>query len=185
MSINTFDKDMVVEKVDNFAGLEHIGNGNNEDIDKYFNSFMTWLNWNNVLDIVNNYADVDMTLKYVTPIDFLIWLLHYGDVYDNLLKHQLKNNPLMDYQDEALELFDLRQLHPKFSFTVALTSRMQTNALLSDNDLDQMILILSKIPDNSHLDKSDIRYSELGEGLFKTLYCLSNFAVERESKYCF
>lgn len=185
MSINTFDKDLVLDKVESFAGLEHIGNGNNVDIDHYFNSFMDWLDWNNVLTIVNNYKGIDMTLEYVTSLDFLVWLLHHGDVYDNLLKNQLKHNPMMDYQDEALELYDLRQLHPKFSFTVALTAFMPTNELLSDNDLDQMIPLLNQIPNNKSLKRTDFLTSKIGEGLYKTLYRLSNFAVERESKYCF
>ncbi|WP_195702028.1 hypothetical protein [Companilactobacillus futsaii] len=58
------------QDLDNFAGLSHIGNGKNQDIEKYYLSFRTWLDWNNVLDVVNNYKNIKMDLHYVTSYDF-------------------------------------------------------------------------------------------------------------------
>lgn len=171
--------------LDNFAGLSHIGNGKNQDIEKYYQSFRTWLDWNNVLDVVNNYKNIHMDLHYVTSHDFLVWLLHYGDFYDNLLRHCLNQNPSMDYKTAARDLYKLRQSHPKFSFTVALAAHLKAHDFLSDKDLDQFIPVLGKIPNNSGKKKHEIVTSELGEKLYEAVYSLSNFAVERVSQECF
>lgn len=177
--------DIVTKEIDNFSGLEHIGDGKNRDIEVYFQSFMTWIEWNNVLDVVNNYKNIHMDLRYVTSHDFLVWLLHYGDVYDNLLRHCLSQNPLMDYKKAARQLYKLRQFHPKFSFTVALATRFKSKDFLSDNDLDQFIPILAGIPNNNGLSAKESATSDLGEQLFEALYSLSNFAVQRVAEDCF
>ncbi|WP_201307693.1 hypothetical protein [Companilactobacillus farciminis] len=176
---------IVNQDMDSFSGLSHIGNGKNQDIEKYYQSFQTWLDWNNVLDVVNNYKNIHMDLHYVTSHDFLVWLLHYGDVYDNLLRHCLNQNPHLDYKAAARNLYKLRQIHPKFSFTVALAAHLKTHDFLSDNDLNQFIPILAEIPNNSGKKKAEIITSELGEKLYEAVYSLSNFAVERVSQECF
>lgn len=183
MDVKEFNQNKIMTRINDFSGLSHIGNGKNEDIEHYYQSFLTWMEWNHVLDVVNNYAQVNMDFKYVTSQDFLIWLLHHGDVYDNYLRFQLRQNPELDYKKDARELFNLRQLHPKFSFTVALTSHMPANHFLSDNDLKDFLPILAKIPNNKKSRQQ--KFSELGSGLFDAIYSLSNFAVERVSKDCF
>lgn len=185
MDIKEFDKNTIITKIDNFTGLSHIGNGKNEDIERYYHSFRTWLEWNNVLKVANNYANVHMDLRYVTSQDFLMWLLHHGDVYDNYLRYQLRLDPTLDYKKDAREFYYLRQLHPKFSFTVALASHMPANNFLSDNNLDEFIPLLAHIPNNEKQIKNNHVFSEFGSGLFEAIYSLSNFAVERVSKDCF
>ncbi|AKP03823.1 hypothetical protein [Companilactobacillus pabuli] len=171
--------------LDSFVGLSHIGNGKNQDIEKYYQSFQTWLDWNNVIDVVNNYKNIHMDLHYVTSHDFLVWLLHYGDIYDNLLRHCLNQNPSMDYKTAARDLYKLRESHPKFSFTVALAAHFDAHDFLSDKDLDQFIPVLANIPNNSSKKKDQMIVSELGEKLYEAIYSLSNFAVERVSQECF
>ncbi|MQS76098.1 hypothetical protein [Companilactobacillus halodurans] len=177
--------DLVTREIEDFSGLEHIGNGMNKDIEDYFNFFMTWIDWNNVLDVINNYKDINMNLHYVTAHDFLVWLLHYGDVYDNLLRQCLSHDPLLDYKKVARQLYQLRQNHPKYSFTVALSSRMKSKKFLSDNDLDRFIPLLAKIPNNRKLSKKEITQSNLGDNLYEALYSLSNFAVQRVARNSF
>lgn len=179
MHTKEFNKNAVINKIDSFSGLAHIGNGNNKDIEAYYRSFMDWLDQNNVLAIIDQYANVQMNLNNVTPHDFLIWLLHYGDVYDNLLRYCLKVNSNFDYKDYAIEFYNLRKLHPKFSFTVALSSQMMTNRFLSDNDITSLTNLLITIPDNSNKSQRVYQTSSIGNGLFDALHRLSNFATER------
>lgn len=183
--MDTKELTLVTKEIDNFSGLEHIGNGKNKDIERYFQSFMTWIEWNNVLQVINNYKDIQMNLQYVTSQDFLIWLLHYGDVYDNFLRHCLHHDPLTNYEMEARQLFKLRQLHPKFSFTVALATQIKSKRFLSDNDLGNLIPILAEIPNNHDLPTDKRLTSDLGEQLYKSIYSLSNFAVQRVAEKCF
>jgi hypothetical protein len=86
MLMKNFEKNIIEEKIASFGGLSSIGDGNNDKIEQYFHSFMDWLDFNNVLDVINRYAGINMNLQYVTSHDFLIWLLHYGDIYDNVLE---------------------------------------------------------------------------------------------------
>ncbi|KRO00590.1 hypothetical protein [Companilactobacillus kimchiensis] len=179
MQIKEFNKDFIKNEINEFSGLTHIGNGINNDIENYYHSFMDWLNQNDVLEIIDQYANVQINLDDVTSHDFLIWLLHYGDVYDNLLRHCLEINPTLDYKRYAIEFFNLRQLHPKFSFTVALSSQMTIKKFLSDNDLANLTNLLNSIPDNSHNSHRDYQASIVGNELFDALIKLSNFATER------
>lgn len=177
--------DIVTKEIDNFSGLEHIGDGKNKDIESYFQSFMTWIEWNDVLEVINNYKNIHMDLHYVTSHDFLVWLLHYGDVYDNLLRHCLSQDPLLDYKKAARQLYQLRQFHPKFSFTVALASQFKNTDFLSDNDLDEFIPLLAEIPNNKGLTAKERVQSDVGDKLFAAIYSLSNFAVLRVAENCF
>ncbi|TGD23055.1 hypothetical protein EGT49_06885 [Companilactobacillus suantsaicola] len=174
----------VTKEIESFSGLEHIGNGKNADIEVYFHSFMTWLDWNNVLDVINNYKNIHMNLHYVTSHDFLVWLLHYGDVYDNLLRHCLRNDSEINYKQAARQLYQMRQFHPKFSFTIALTTHLKSFDFLSDNDLDKFIPILAEIPNNQGRKNDEFVNSKLGDNIFDAIYSLSNFAVQRVAQDC-
>ncbi|GAB5055796.1 hypothetical protein COSHB9_01830 [Companilactobacillus alimentarius] len=182
--MDTKELDHIIQNIADFSGLEHIGNGMNKDIKAYFQSFLTWLDLNNVLTIINNYKDINMNLQYVTSHDFLVWLLHYGDVYDNLLRHYLRNDPQLDYKKCARQLYKLRQTHPKFSFAVALASDIKTRGILSDNNLEQFIPVLNSIPNNRILSNGKFIKSSLGDDLYKALYNLSNFAIQRVAQDC-
>jgi len=178
MQTKGFNKDVVRNEIAEFSGLSHIGNGMNRDIDNYFHSFMTWLNQNDVLEIVNQFSNTPINLKGVNSQDFLIWLLHYGDVYDSFLRYCLEINPALDYKRYAIEFFNLRQLHPKFSFVVALSSQLTTNKFLSDNDLDDLTDLLVNVSKNSSNNKE----STTGIELFDALLKLSKFEKERISQ---
>jgi len=182
MQTKRFNEDIVNNEIAEFSGLTHIGNGTNRDIENYYCSFMEWLNQNDVLEIIDRYANESISLKNVTSKDFLIWLLHYGDVYDSLLRYCLEVNPALDYKRYAIEFYNLRQLHPKFSFTVALSSHIKENKFLSDNDLDELTHLLTKIPDNSQLGIHQYKVSIIGNNLFDSLFKLSKFSKERVSR---
>ncbi|CAJ1192626.1 hypothetical protein CPEBRM1_ABPJDJAI_01415 [Companilactobacillus paralimentarius] len=182
MLMKNFEKNIIEEKIASFGGLSSIGDGNNDKIEQYFHSFMDWLDFNNVLDVINRYAGINMNLQYVTSHDFLIWLLHYGDIYDNVLEKYFSNDTADDYIDIIREFAHLRSIHPKYSFTVALTHHLPEKSFLSDNDLDKLIPILASIPDNAN--KREDTNSLYGRSLFMALYSLNNFAIERVSASC-
>jgi len=178
MQTKGFNKDVVRNEIAEFSGLSHIGNGMNRDIDNYFHSFMDWLDQNDVLGIVNQFSNTPISLKGVNSQDFLIWLLHYGDVYDSFLRYCLEEHPALDYKRYAIEFFNLRQLHPKFSFVVALSSQMASNKFLSDNDIDDLTDLISAI----NKDARNYNESAIGNALFDSLLKLSKFEEERVSK---
>jgi len=182
MQTKEFNKDTVNNEIAEFSGLTHIGNGTNRDIENYYHSFKRWLKQNNVLEIINQYSDEPLNLDSVNSKDFLIWLLHYGDVYDSFLRYCLEIDPALDYKRYAIEFYNLRQLHPKFSFTVALSSQMIIGEFLSDNDLDKLTDLLIKIPDNSQTDRHRYKFSTIGNDLFDALFKLSDFSKERISR---
>lgn len=182
MIIKDFNERLIMKRVDEFAGLEHIGNGKNQDIEDYYQAFMSWLDKHNVLDILNDYNDTQFDLKNVNSYDFLIWLLHFGDVYDNLLRHRIRKHPNFDYKNDAIILFNLRQLHPKFSFAVALNAQLAGNEILSDNDLPVICQSLIEIPSNKRVTQTTFQVSEWADGLIDTLNKLVDFSAERRSK---
>lgn len=182
MLIQDFEKDVIEQEIAQLDGLSSIGDGNNQKIDQYFHSFMDWLEWNNVLDVINKYAQTNMNLHYVTSHDFLIWLLHYGDVYDNILQRLFSDEFLKEHLDLIRKFGYLRSIHPKYSFTVALTHNIDQQHLLSDNDLDKLIPILANIPDNT--GKKILENSAAGKAIFVALYALNNFAIERVALDC-
>lgn len=182
MIIKEFDKDLVAKTVSKFSGLEHIGNGKNADIENYFSSFKDWLTKNDVLEILYKYNKTKLDLQNVNSYDFLIWLLHFGDVYDNLLRHRLRMHPEDDYKNDAIELYNLRQLHPKFSFAVAMNSQLPGNEILSDNDLGRIISQLAAIPDNESVSRRDFQFAQFGDGLYDAIDQLIRFSLERVAK---
>ncbi|MFH5810568.1 hypothetical protein [Companilactobacillus sp. FL22-1] len=167
MKIHDFNKIALLSQMNALAGLEHIGNGENKAIDNYFQIFKAWLQNNQILTKLNQYSKKDITLEHVSTNDFLVWLLHYGDVYDNLLRQCLKNDPLLDYHAAARTFYHLRQFHPKFSFTVALTSQLPRNQFLSDNDLNKLFFNEST--------------PQIYQAMIDSLEKLEDFATEKDA----
>lgn len=186
MEIKQLEHDIIKQNIDDLTGLSGHADVSSTDIDKYFHEFMDWLEWNHVLTVVNKYAGIHMNLQYVTKVDFVVWILHFGDVYENLANRYAAGIFKNGLDDEAIsQLRQINKKDPRYSYLVALTHKFQDKTFLSDNDLDKFLPVLADIPDNTDHDKNDLLPSDAGDALYHSLYLLSNYAVERVAENCF
>jgi len=186
MELKQLEQDVIKQNITDLTGLSGKADVSSQEIDKYFHEFMDWLEWNHVLDVVNKYAQVHMDLHYVTKVDFVVWILHFGDMYENLANRYADGLCPNGLNDEALSKLRLTdKKNPRYSYLVALTHRLKDNLFFSDNDLDKMLAVLNSIPDNTDHPKAEQVVSEAGIALYRSLYLLSNYAVERVSEDCF
>jgi len=186
MEIKQLEHDIIKQDITGLTGLSGHADVSSTDIDKYFYEFMDWLEWNHVLDVVNKYANIHMNLQYVTKADFVVWILHFGDVYENLANRYAAGIFKGGLDDEALSQLRLMdKKNPQYSYLVALTHKFPEKTFLSDNDLDSFLPVLANIPDNTDTKPDDRILSDEGAALYHSLYLLSNYAIERVAENCF
>lgn len=181
VTIQQLENEIIKQKITDFQGLSGLASVRNSDIETYFYSFMNWLTHKHVLNIVNNYSEVNLTLQYVDSDDFIVWILHFGDVYANLRERYSKIIYPNGLDDTSIRyLKHLKNLNPRYSFLVALTHHVKDSHFFSDADLEKLTPLLKQIPNNKN---SKIKHnSAFGQALFDSLYTLSNYGIERMVK---
>ncbi|HJF86621.1 MAG TPA: hypothetical protein K8V88_04205 [Companilactobacillus farciminis] len=181
MTIQQLENEIIKQKINDFTGLSGLASVRNSDIEEYFYGFMDWLIENKILEKVNNYSEVNLTLQYINSDDFIVWILHFGDVYANLRERYSEIIYPNGLDKSATnQLKQLKKINPKYSFLVALTHHLKSSQFYSDRDINKLDSLLKRIPNNNNSKIK--RNSALGQALFDSLYTLSNYGIERMVK---